>query len=395
MLKLSGLLYRHRQACLKAECDCHELVSQAGVSSELALHENAQVYLTRDALPEAYQEGWIQRTFKVLIGDLNAAHGKDNIFCLIVAEVYFYYFANCYYALEVMAGLEERKPNVLVRQRMYNLRRAISLGLSDSKYREEDPERTIDSIAYLQHYQKFLDDVEEATDLTVQFWTVLKSETPTAAELNRLGKQLFETKYEIMKTVKTISDITSNHLEFLVRYGLFMKLVMHDSLAADDAFKKILYVMESATGSAFVRYGFSLFRGDISVMLIVASLSQASAATVEEMNTEVEQVLGYTRKDLVGFSITNLMPPNVAQRHASFVQKFFHTMQSSNINIPRFRFVKSKDGLYVPCKALTKIVPSLSEGLRVALFLVQDTGIGPYTCYRRDKTTRRVLDGAS
>lgn len=390
VLRLAGLVSVHHKNCTKNDCVCGTLVKEAGKDVESALEENTRIFSDQSTLPRQFKENFTISVVKMLIEDISLRYGKNNTITALTAEASFYYFANHYHALEQIINLETRKPSLLMRQRIYNLKRVIANGMANGAEENSDPESTLASIDYLGHYHKFLNEMEEATDLTIKFWIILQQEIPLANKLNELGKSLCKCKYQIMQTVQDISDISSNHIEFLIKYGLFTKYIMHDTVTSDQIYKKILNITYSSKHYSLSTSAFSLFRGDASVMLIIASIDNANAATICEVNTEVEHLLGYTREDILGYSITNIMPPGIAQRHPEFVQNFFRTMKAHCINTPRFKFIKSKDGLYIPCYSLKKIVPRLNEGLQVALFLRVDNRITPHTSSKKELTENKV-----
>ncbi|MDR3547260.1 MAG: PAS domain S-box protein [Candidatus Pacebacteria bacterium] len=390
-LKLLMLLCAHSKDCIRTDCECRMVKAKASRDRSTVLRESTRVYITDSEMPERYNDGYLIKALKLLIAELEQTYNKSDLFCITLAEVYFYYFGNYYYAWDQLHAISQRKPSILIVQRMYNLRRSISIGLETGNDEEADPERTCASIDYLKYYHKFIEQAEDSTELTIKFWSVLLKESPSAQELNDFGRKLFESKYNIMKTTECLSTITSNHIEFLIRYGLFMKYVMHDVVSSDEIYKKILYLGECSKSNFLTACQFSLFRTDAKVMFLVASLDNSRNLFVREVNTEFEDRLGFSRKDVIGYSVTNIMPPMIARKHEEFVQRFFQTMQAKNIgqNNRNLRFIKNKDGEYLPCVALKKIVPRLHDGLEVAVFMVPDNRMRKYTRFCREKCCSR------
>ena len=105
----------------------------------------------------------------------------------------------------------------------------------------------------------------------------------------------------------------------------------------------------------------------------------------------MESELGYERNELIGNSITTLMHPNIAQHHNEYVKKFFTTMEASNIGIERFKFFKKKNCFYAPCRTLLKIVPRLSNGLQIVIFLIVDPEIRTYSSIKKNKAFSSVF----
>ncbi|MDR3548427.1 MAG: PAS domain S-box protein [Candidatus Pacebacteria bacterium] len=397
---LTSLLVIHSQRCQIEGCECRTLViklvspseDSRGLTTEAAMTENTTVYLNENDLPSNITKGAAKEVLTVLIEEFASHASKGEELSTQLAEVDFYYFRNHYSALRQIARVEAGKPRLTVRQRLYNLRRIIAMGFERWEY-FEDPEKTLLALEYLRHYHKFLDQIEDSIESTVKFWSIVLEEAPSSSKLSDLGKILFERKYKTTETVGKLSHLASNNIEFLVRYGLFMRLVMHDLIASEQVFQKVVSLnaaIDSTLMGKLAESPFSIFRPDSSVMLIAARLEHTGTATITELNTAVEEVLGYARKDLVGCSVVNLMPPTTAQKHEEYVTKFFRTMKSHNLNIPQARFIKTKEGMYVLCRCLLKFIPKFEKTLQVALFLVPDRRFTCYTSFKHDPTEKRA-----
>jgi len=380
------LMYIHKKNCTKPDCECSQLISQARSEDNHAILINNIAFNTKGDVHHMYSQGFFIRSLKLLSEELDQTFPGSEEISMNMAELSFYYFGNHYYALQKVWQIQDQKPGILLRQRIYNLRKSIGIGLNLSSIDIHDPEKTIASIEYLNTYHKFLDKAEDLAELSVKFWSVLIQDYPTATELNEIGRQFFIAKQRLLKTVNFMSKITLNHLEFLIRYGLLTRFVLHDFATADEIFNKICY-MHSATHTYSEISKFSLFSGkSSSIMFLTAIFSSDSDAHISQLNTEIEKGLGYEYKELLGHSITHIMPPIIADAHQKFVQRFFRTMETKNLNNPHLAFIKCKNGQYLPCIILKKIVPRLDNGLQVAVFLIRDSKLIQYTCFRKVNT---------
>ncbi len=390
-VRMAELLKIHSVACTHPGCECKELESDVWKTEGREFHVNTKTYTSNRNRPEIWRKGCVPRILKVVFDELEPAFCRNDDFCVSLAEAHFYYLANFYYAWERISIVMQRKPSLLLRQRIYNLIRVMHTEIECSVEEVEDPERTVEAIEYMNYYNEFIEQIETSTEHTMKFWATLLSETPSSQDLNSLSRLLFESKSSIVQVVQNISRITSNHIDFLIRYGLFMRYVMHDTNTAEQAFKHICQLQhDNDFGFASSHHRFSIFRGDASVMLLIASLDGSGAATICEVNDEVERRLNYTREELLGTPATNLMPPTIAQVHDRLVQAFFRTMDERGLGIPLLNFVKKSDGSYLPCDTLKKVVPRLSHGLQVIMFLIPDPTIRAYAGFKFDQTQKRV-----
>jgi len=375
--------------CTKTDCECKSLKNKIFTAPLGKLTKNMRVYTSQKDRPFYFNNGIVQKVFKLLLTDFDTLFGKNSAFSIFAAEAGFYYLANFYYSCQQLELILSRKPSIPLRQRVYNLYRIINIGLETLNF-EKDPDRIIAAINYVDYYYSFITRLENTADLTVQFWNALLSDKPSAQTLNEIGRKLFVAKLKLMKCVNFISSLSSNQIDFLVHYGLFMKYVMQDSNSADIIFKRICNANESSENMVAFENKFSLFRQGASVMLITASLDRNGNANVTKINSIVERTFGISHDNLSSFNITNLMPSNLASIHAKLIQEFFSNMTEKYVNLQKLRMVKRKDGLFVPCETVLKIVPRLSDGLQVSMFLIGDRTAAIYTKCRPAKCRKEA-----
>eukprot|EP01022_Parablepharisma_sp_SALTPOND_P004651 TRINITY_DN120707_c0_g1_i1.p1 TRINITY_DN120707_c0_g1~~TRINITY_DN120707_c0_g1_i1.p1 ORF type:complete len:823 (-),score=42.99 TRINITY_DN120707_c0_g1_i1:1973-4441(-) len=386
-----GLLTAHARECVKPGCECVSVVTSITEYSLEPIKQNVDAYLSAKDLPEMYKTGPFIRGAKLLLSELAMQYGRNDTLLVTLAEMHFYGFGNCYYALELLDMVASRRPSLILLQRIYNMRKVIDLALKrhNEKSTQRESERTTDAIRYLNYYNKFLDQADSITDLTIKFWSVLLSEKPSAQKLNQAGRILFQEKCRAVKTVNKITELTTYHIDFLIRHLLFTRFVLHDYIASEQVYNKLKQAAEAGS-FLYKTHGFSLFRADATVMFLLARIHGNGSATTQQINAEVEQMLGYSKKELIGFSITNFMPPMIARRHEEFVHKFFQSMETTSLNTQHFRFIKDKEGHYVPCRSLMKVVPNLDNDLQMAMFLIWDPAIFVYTRYRKDEPCKKA-----
>ncbi len=91
-------------------------------------------------------------------------------------------------------------------------------------------------------------------------------------------------------------------------------------------------------------------------------------------NTKTEQLLGFSKQELLGKNVRVLMPQSFAKLHDVYVQRYFKTGNKSLIGIPRYLMAMKKDGSQVP------VYLSLSE-------LGEGNGRAKFLAIMRDATT--------
>ena len=275
-----------------------------------------------------------------------------------------------------------------MRLQLFNLREIIGLGMLNSA---EDSQELIDSLEYQRHYQKFLKQADKIAELSLKFWKILLLDIPDMANLNNCVVNLFKTRKKLMNTVNEINKFNVNDSEFFVKYGLFMRLIMNDVYASSMAYNNTIRASEVISRKWGRDNSTSLFRNDVKMMIIAISLETRDFMIIKDANEECRHILQIERSELIGTQITTLMPQMIAQAHNQYLQKFFQTMESTNIGIKRLRFLKRKDNMFVPCRTIKNIVPRLTNGFQGVMFAYVDPKMSSYTASKKDNTERKVF----
>lgn len=381
--KIFILVNAHRNICCKAGCLCHDDDVKNIRDDTNLIQPNSKVFTVKEEVPIIYKEGFFIKSLKILTDDLANLFPCNDEIEMLIAELNFYYFGNHYYSLEKLWPILGRNPSIFMKQRIYNLKRNINKGLEFNYAMMVDREKTVDSIDYMESYRHFLDKSEDLIDLTIKFWSYLSQERPTSRELNKIGNELFKTKQKILTFVSEISKFSNNNFDFLLRYGLLLKSAMHDNTTAEQIFFKLAYMNSSAQKSS-ENSKFSVFSNK-SVMFLVAAFTENDDANVIQINTEFERVTGYQYHEIMNHSICILMPSLIANVHSKFIQKFFQTMDGKVIGVPVSVFLKCKNGLFIPCRVMVKMVPRMAKGLQAAVFIVKDAKMTQYTMFNSNK----------
>ncbi len=342
-------------------------------------------YETAKLIPVSLSSSWKTRALRVVLGDM-LAHGgateKSWRLRLALAEVAFHYFANVYQAMIHVEHILRSNKSIVAGQFVANLRRKIQLGMWSDR---EDSREILTLLRYQIMYTSFLDCIEQSCELTVKFWSALLAPRPLVAQLAEYGKQLYEKRYKLVDLANDMLKVSVNHTEFLIKYGLYMRLIFHDNFNATQIFRKIVWEMESMN-SRLPEQSLISLRGDVKLMIIVVSLQRSDFFAILDANHEIEYQLGYELGALVGTPATRLMPSLIADLHQSFVQQFFRTMDSKTLGCNRFNFIRHSDSGLLACRIVKKVLPSLrTGGLQGVATFCEDPVMEPYTRRRGDQ----------
>ncbi len=390
LVTIFGMLGLHRRRCFRPSCPCATLFIHGDIqeSQRGSVAPNFTAYETGKMLPQRISGSWKLKALALLIGEVTPQMSKSYGLSLALAEISFYYFANYYQALCHVESVESKKPSFLCVQYTTNLRNVIETGMWA---RKDDAVALLSALKFQKKYNEFLTCIDDSCECTVKFWSVLLEDRPQCEALMQLGRQLYEMRYNFLQLVKEITSINSSYAEFLVKFGLYTRFILHDHASATNSYQRILWTCENINGSLLnAEDRFSVFRGDCQVMMLMVSLEQSSFFVVTEANNVVEHQLGYKREELLRFSANKLMPTHVAKQHHQFVQRFFQTMEAKTLRESSLKFLRHQEGHLVPCQVTKKILPTIGHGLQGMMLFYQDPGMIRNIQGKVDRTRFRV-----
>lgn len=89
---------------------------------------------------------------------------------------------------------------------------------------------------------------------------------------------------------------------------------------------------------------------------------------VTNVNNEIKMI-DMNKKDLEDQNISKIMPKVIGDLHNGFMKNYFETSQPKIIGLEREVFPINKKGYMVPSTLMVKVLPTLSEGIRMVGFL--------------------------
>jgi len=388
---LWGLLTQHHKSCGKPNCICNKLfaeglkIDKENISNSI----NLTAYETIYTIPEWLTQSWKYKVLGFLVSEINPQISKSYQLGLTLSEIAFYYSANHYQAVCLIETNEFHKQSILCNQYTTNLKSMIETGMWN---KQKEAVNLIAALNFQKSYDEFLLCIDDTTEQTVKFWSHLLEDKPDASILMNYGKNLHEKRCEFINISQKITELNQCNLEFLIKFGLYMKFIMHDKYSASQAYQKIMWTSENiASGLVENESQFFMFQEGCQVMLIVVSLDHSNFFTITAANNEIEYQLGYKKEELIRFSGNKLMPGHIASQHHQFVTKFFQTMESKNIGIERPKFIKHQDGCIVSCRATKHIIPSIINGCQGVMQFYMDPYLTFYASQKTDPTKRRVF----
>lgn len=249
----------------------------------------------------------------------------------------------------------------------------------------------IDAIKILyrqQFYQELKELFGKGCETHLLFWQELTDKKPSAEKLQMLG-------FEIAKSNDLISGLmrdsnnneTNQSLRVLQIYGEYLKLVSNES---EDS-KRILQRAGNIAQSLAVSIQFdndkklrNIENANPSIMIV--SGDYKTMGTILQTNNETLKILERKKDKVIGESVELIMPKIYADFHDYWMKRYFETNKGNIMNGQRNIFVINRRGFMVLVNLLVKIIPEVSDGIRV---------VGIFSELKHKKTDCVVLINAS
>lgn len=91
------------------------------------------------------------------------------------------------------------------------------------------------------------------------------------------------------------------------------------------------------------------------------------------MNEELEHMLGFTRREVVGKNINLIIPSPLGKKHDRLIQRYFETAKPTVIEIQRQSLACNKLGYLREVQLLVKVYPLLTNQIMFVGFMQRGT----------------------
>ncbi|TNV87853.1 hypothetical protein FGO68_gene5771 [Halteria grandinella] len=198
----------------------------------------------------------------------------------------------------------------------------------------------------------------------LQFWKELLEKNINAAVLQERGSDISK-NYEIIQNIsERLQEIYPNEIKFLYRYGIFLLKIIHNEYDSLECFRKAqtTYVgKDNKKGAQMPVNEQTIFGENTAAGIVVISATSSKIGTIIHCNEEVESVLGFQKRDIIGSNVTVLIPRPIAKVHDRLIQRYFETAKPTVIEIKRYLLANSRDGYLKEIELIVKVFPQVNE----------------------------------
>ena len=414
---LNRALYLHREQCLETSCICRDFnkfqirkrarkkeeekighsrkdegkvqskTSETGINIEervLLLNEEQDNGFTEERKRKVQEEKETIEAWNIFIGqtiDEKLEKSSSKSFRLRIFNSYFQQLVlnNLYKSFfQILKATEYKttqRQRFILQQMKVFLDKLIYLQETHSAVQSVDLDLRL-FIKFDRKRRKFLKLMEDITVQILVFWNLLLSINLQINKLYALGMEISKKLKSLDRYYRGLIGIFSDHIETYKCYGEFLQDVSKNEVEGMDVIEKGEAIQRNVLSSKLHAFETSaLFSINSKTGIIIVSGNLQTLGRVKQVNEFVYNILEYTSLDLVGYTVSRIMPRAIGVLHNSFLLSFFKTGQNHVMGKDTFVFAQSKSGFLVPLLIVVKTMPGLAQGLEYIAFFTNSIKI--------------------
>ena len=213
----------------------------------------------------------------------------------------------------------------------------------------------------------FLETIDRAVRLHLDFWRELTEEGPDILKLESLGSSITKIVEDSRKQFDQMNELNSNHQRCLEIYGRFLKEVVNDEISGQRILERSDKVQRQANQRQAAD-DLSKLDENSDTAIVTISGNYRKIGMITNSNSQITQLLGYNKVDIIGEKIETIMPKIFADSHDRLLFKYLDS-PNSQLNIERTVYPINAKGYIVPSMLTAKILPNLENGIQIVGFL--------------------------
>jgi PAS domain S-box-containing protein len=354
-MALEGLLKLHMKTCSKRDstCVCASLIND---------------YVKEE---EPSEKEWYLWVKQILLDSLEK-FPKSSRLHILYAYVQREKLKNKFKALFEIMIADENKPTIEEEFSIHRYKNIIEEAIidSDNKISENKGVNVNIIVDFENKFVDFQTVIGNSVELHLDFWRELLENTPEIQKLQTLGSMITRSVEETNKHFKILTTINPNQVKMLKTFGNFLKDIVNDESEAAKILEKAEYNDRTAVvNKQFLDNDRLKYGENSNTCIITISGALKTLGIISNTNNEITRILGYSKTELLGQNIIYVMPRFLSEIHDGFMRNYFESSDAKVIAIERIVFPLDRNGYIVPCTLMAKILPNLSDGLKLVGFL--------------------------
>ncbi len=215
--------------------------------------------------------------------------------------------------------------------------------------------------------QKFLDEMSNDVNLSLEFWTILKNsqlDLDKQIDFNKifhLTDKIRITKSKIERLWDKLLLIYNGVNDLFDLYSDYVEQLNDDDLKKRDL-ESLKRKNENFSEHIAQNYYSMLFNKETGIIIINGD--KGKEGLIEKTNQEVKNIFKYKPEELKGMNISSLLPKNYAKLHKTFIEKFYNIGEKITIDKTNLKtFAIDKDNAILMLRIVKKLFPMLNENV--------------------------------
>jgi PAS domain S-box-containing protein len=311
------------------------------------------------------------KLLKFILEHAVSKYNKSTKLRILFAYIHHVKMKNKFKALFELMEATELKPNYLEEFSIFRFMMLIEEDMIEIDLRNNNEAATLDVnqiVSFEKNFVKFNINIEKAVRLHYEFWTELTEDNPNIEKLETLGSNIIRTVEEAKRLFEVLNEINPNHYKCLDLFGRFLKDISNDDTNGQRIIERAEKLQKTSGVRQIIEDQIIKFEENSDLCIITISGNHREIGTITNSNTQVFNILGYHKADLIGEKIETIMPKIFADNHDHLLLNYFDN-PSKPLNIERQVYPLNKKGYVIPSNLMAKIVPNLANGIQIVGFL--------------------------
>ena len=227
---------------------------------------------------------------------------------------------------------------------------------------------------------KFYNEMYKDVNYLIKFWKSFSSSSEESLEFNYNSSssynntpkidfnQIFELTNKIRLTKKRLDNIWEELFDIYnginENFDLYLNYI--ENINDDDAKKRDLEAFKRKTENSAENYQLNfyniLFGKETGVMIVNGD--KGKEGVIEKVNNEIENIFLYTKEEMIGMNISQLMPRIFESAHKGFMEHYYQVGEKTIIDNKDFKtYAKDKNNSIMLIKKCVKLFPILNNNV--------------------------------
>ena len=247
---------------------------------------------------------------------------------------------------EIMCA-NDFNPNLYEEFLEYQLKQRIEEHIIRKTFQDRSSVDIDNLIKFQQIFAKMQEEMQNVLTLFISFWKELQDESPNFQRLGSMGHEISQLAISIRGQYRLLTHLNPTNLYYRMLYALFVKTIMKDEFEALDIYDET----NRATNNLRIQnnhfYESKLGFSDRTSLFIIRC-AKDNIGNILCINTEVQELLGYEKHEILGQNISKVMPPIIGENHSEIVLSYLASGNQIQTN-EKIAFALHKKGYVIPC----------------------------------------------